>query len=82
MYVYRTFDMTNKSLKCKLMYWCEFFLFLLMPWTLDIALLAIGIIFVQPFKIACSMDLQHLQHTLFLAKLAFSVYQILVGKFP
>ena len=36
--------------------------------------------FVEPCNIACSMHLQHLQHTLDVAKLAFYAFQFLVGK--
>ena len=74
MYVYRAFDtsdITNKLVKCNLMYWIE--LSFISFDTFDIGQLVLYyIIFVQPCKIACSIDLQHLQHTLDLAKLAFS----------
>ena len=40
------------------------------------------IVFVHPCRIPCSMDLQHLRHTLDLAKSAFLTYQFLAGRFP
>ena len=78
MFVYRTFDtsdMKNKLLKCNLMYW--FKLFFTSFNTFDMGQLVLYyIIFIQPCKIACSIDLLHLQHTLYLAKLFHNFFRI------
>ena len=68
---YDFFDMRNDYLKCNVL--CVFFI--------SFSSFNIGY-FIQPCKIACSMHFRPLQHTLDLAKLAFSACQFLAGKFP